>query len=130
MQNKKLRVHSDEVAAATRAALERRGVTVEAVADIVYEMQKPYNPGLKIEHCIESVERVLLKREVQHAVLVGVELDELAEKKCYLSRCSRLWKAMKGYSVLMKQLHLARFSPMEVLPLQHSVIWISKNWCD
>lgn len=81
MQNKKLRVHSDEVAAATRAALERRGVTVEAVADIVYEMQKPYNPGLKIEHCIESVERVLLKREVQHAVLVGVELDELAEKK-------------------------------------------------
>jgi phosphatidylglycerophosphatase A len=81
MQNKKLRVHSDKVASATRAALERRGVTVEAVAEIVYEMQKPYNPGLKIEHCIESVERVLLKREVQHAVLVGVELDELAEKK-------------------------------------------------
>lgn len=81
MHNKKLRVHSDKVVAATRAALERRGVTVTAIAEIVYEMQKPYNPGLEIDHCIESVERVLLKREVQHAVLVGVELDELAEKK-------------------------------------------------
>ena len=34
-----------------------------------------------MEHCIQSVERVLHKREVQHAVLVGIELDELAEKK-------------------------------------------------
>ncbi len=81
MHNKKVRIHSDEVVAATRAALERRGVTVLAIAEIVYEMQKPYNPGLTIDHCVESVERVLLKREVQHAVLVGVELDELAEKK-------------------------------------------------
>ncbi|WP_431029272.1 phosphatidylglycerophosphatase A family protein [Lysinibacillus sp. LZ02] len=81
MNNKNVRVHSDEVAAATHAALERRGVTVEAIAEIVYEMQKTYNPGLTIEHCIKSVERVLRKREVQHAVLVGVELDELAEKK-------------------------------------------------
>ena len=81
MHNKDVRVHSDEVAAATRAALQRRGVTVEAIAEIVYEMQKSYNHGLTIEHCIQSVERVLRKREVQHAVLVGVELDELAEKK-------------------------------------------------
>ena len=81
MHNKNVRVHSDEVATATRAALQRRGVTVEAIAEIVYEMQKSYNHGLAIEHCIQSVERVLRKREVQHAVLVGVELDELAEKK-------------------------------------------------
>lgn len=81
MHNKNVRVHSEEVAAATRAALQRRGVTVEAIAEIVYEMQKSYNHGLTIEHCIQSVERVLRKREVQHAVLVGVELDELAEKK-------------------------------------------------
>ncbi len=81
MHNKNVRVHSDEVATATHAALQRRGVTVEAIAEIVYEMQKTYNHGLTIEHCIQSVERVLRKREVQHAVLVGVELDELAEKK-------------------------------------------------
>ena len=28
-----------------------------------------------------SVERVLLKREIQHAILVGIELDRLAEQK-------------------------------------------------
>src|SRR5690554_3522300 len=75
------RVHSNDVTKAAQEALERRGVTIEDIAEIVYEMQVPYNPGLKIEHCINSVKRVMMKREVQHSVLVGVELDELAEKK-------------------------------------------------
>ncbi|MER1984548.1 MAG: phosphatidylglycerophosphatase A [Solibacillus sp.] len=81
MHNKSVRVHSAEVSKATREALLRRNVTIEDIAEIVYEMQSPYNEGLTMEHCIQSVERVLNKREVQHAVLVGVELDELAEKK-------------------------------------------------
>lgn len=81
MENKKKRVHSADVTAAAKAALQRRGVTIEDIADIVYEMQNPYNEGLLMEHCVQSVERVLRKREVQHALLVGVELDELAEKK-------------------------------------------------
>ncbi|MEC1178787.1 phosphatidylglycerophosphatase A [Metasolibacillus meyeri] len=81
MHNQTVRVHSEKVTAATFSALERRGVTVEDIAEIVYEMQSPYNEGLLMEHCVKSVERVLHKREVQHAILVGVELDELAEKK-------------------------------------------------
>lgn len=81
MHNKNVRVHSAEVTKATHDALLRRNVTIEDIAEIVYEMQSPYNEGLTMEHCIQSVERVLNKREVQHAVLVGVELDELAEKK-------------------------------------------------
>lgn len=81
MHNKQTRVHSNQVAKATRAALERRGVTITDIAEIVYEMQKAYNVGLTLEHCMQSVDRVLHKREVQHAVLVGIELDELAEKK-------------------------------------------------
>src|SRR5699024_8434831 len=32
------------------------------------------------EECIHNVNRVLAKREVQHAVLTGIELDILAEK--------------------------------------------------
>lgn len=75
------RVHSDKVYQATIGALERRGVTVEDIASIVYEMQLPYNDGLTVEHCEESVKSVLKKREMQHAILVGIELDELAEKK-------------------------------------------------
>lgn len=74
------RVHSDVVFKAAHDALARRGVKIEDLAEIVYMMQSPYNAGLQMEHCIESVERVLHKREVQHALLVGIELDELAEK--------------------------------------------------
>ncbi|WP_438316371.1 phosphatidylglycerophosphatase A family protein [Sporosarcina sp. FA9] len=73
-------VHSNVVAEATKKALERRGVTMRAIAEIVYEMQLPYNEGLQMAHCIESVEGVLKKRELQHAILVGIELDELAEQ--------------------------------------------------
>ena len=80
MHDDKKVVHSKIVTDATKAALNRRGVTLESVAEIVYEMQYPYNKGLTMDHCIESVEGVLRKRELQHAILVGIELDELAEQ--------------------------------------------------
>ncbi|WP_342512903.1 phosphatidylglycerophosphatase A [Sporosarcina sp. FSL K6-1522] len=73
-------VHSKVVTEAAKAALQRRGVTIEAIAEIVFELQIPYNKGLEMAHCIESVEGVLRKRELQHAILVGIELDELAEQ--------------------------------------------------
>lgn len=75
------RVHSRDVTKAAKNALIERGVPIVAIAEIVFEMQHPYNGKLTIEECIESVERVLLKREIQHAILVGVELDRLAEQK-------------------------------------------------
>lgn len=80
MDGRQYRVHSDDVTKATHDALKRRGVTNEDIAEIVLEMQLPYNEGLTLEHCIESVESVLRKREMQHALLVGIELDELAEQ--------------------------------------------------
>ncbi len=73
-------VHSKEVKAAALQRLTDRGVTIEDIAEVVYLMQAPYHVGLKIESCIESVHAVLEKREIQHAVLVGTELDILAEK--------------------------------------------------
>lgn len=81
MDNKTSRIHSRVIEQATKDALIRRGVTIEEIAEIVFEMQLPYNEGLTIEHCIESIKSVLKKREMQHAILVGIELDELAEKK-------------------------------------------------
>lgn len=80
MDNKEKVVHSAVVSKATKEALLRRGVTLEDVAKIVLELQLPYNPNLKLSHCLESVEGVLRKRELQHAILVGIELDELAEQ--------------------------------------------------
>lgn len=73
-------VHSDEVYAAVQIKLRQRGVTEEDIAQIVYEMQSPYNLDLTMDECIESVRAVLRKREVQHALLVGIELDQLAEQ--------------------------------------------------
>lgn len=71
---------SKEVAKATFDLLEERGVTVLDIAEIVYDLQLPYHSALTIQECAESVERVLQKREIQHALLVGIELDKLAEQ--------------------------------------------------
>lgn len=59
----------------------KRGVTIKDIADIVYELQKKYIPSLIMEDCVDAIERVLDKREVQNAILTGIELDVLAEKK-------------------------------------------------
>lgn len=74
-------VHCHIVENASRELIKERGVTIEDIADIVYNMQVEYNNGLTMEECIDSVDRVLEKREIQHAVLVGIELDKLAEQK-------------------------------------------------
>lgn len=75
------RVHSKDVKAAALRKLEERGVKLEDIAAITYAMQAPYNPELTLEFCVESVKKVLEKRELQHALLVGIELDVLAEQK-------------------------------------------------
>ncbi|TMU88041.1 phosphatidylglycerophosphatase A [Bacillus sp. BHET2] len=74
-------VHSKDVTKAALKRLKDRGVLIEDIAEIVYEMQFPYNQELTMEDCVDSVNKVLLKREIQHAILVGVELDQLAEEK-------------------------------------------------
>ncbi|WP_281885760.1 phosphatidylglycerophosphatase A [Paenibacillus sp. YYML68] len=61
--------------------LNKRGVTVDQIADIVLELQLPYNPALSKEACVESVLHVLRKREVQYVLFTGIALDELAERK-------------------------------------------------
>ena len=96
MHDKRVRVHSEEVTKATHDALLRRNVKIEDIAEIVYTMQSPYNEGLTIEHCIQSVERVLNKREVQHAVLVGIELDELAEKRLLSPTLQKIVESDEG----------------------------------
>lgn len=61
--------------------LNNRGVTVKDIAKLVKSLQVPFNPEITLETCSENVEAVLKKREVAHAILTGVALDELAEKK-------------------------------------------------
>jgi phosphatidylglycerophosphatase A len=61
--------------------LASRGVTIDDIAVIVYELQKPYYANMSIEECKRNVLKVLAKREVQHAIFTGVALDMLAEQK-------------------------------------------------
>ncbi|MCJ8009445.1 phosphatidylglycerophosphatase A [Lederbergia wuyishanensis] len=62
-----------------RRLLKERGVTIEDIAELVMFLQKKYHPALEIEECIYNIERVLQKREVQNAILTGIQLDILAE---------------------------------------------------
>lgn len=75
------RYNMEELNTMTIEMLERRGVTVEDIAKLVLELQKSYYTKLTLETCVENVEAVLKKREIIHAILTGIALDELAEKK-------------------------------------------------
>lgn len=73
--------HTKKVRAHVINKLQERGVELIDIAQVVLILQSPYNPELTIETCLHNVELVLDKREVLNAALVGIELDELAEKK-------------------------------------------------
>ena len=57
-----------------------RGVELSEIAQITYDLQKKYIPDLSLEFCLDHVVKVVNKREVQYAVITGLELDVLAEK--------------------------------------------------
>lgn len=61
--------------------LERRGVTLEDIGEIVMILQGEYYSDLTLEVCVDNIKAVLRKREIIHAILTGIALDELAEKK-------------------------------------------------
>jgi phosphatidylglycerophosphatase A len=64
-----------------RELLIERGVKIDDIADLVYYLQADYFDHLDMEICIHNVNRVLSKREVQHAIITGIQLDIMAEKK-------------------------------------------------
>ena len=64
-----------------RKWLKDRGVSVKDIGELVMYLQHKYHDNLQLEDCIYNVERVLSKREVQNAILTGIQLDILAEKR-------------------------------------------------
>lgn len=71
----------DELKEMTIDMLNRRGVELDDIAEIVQDLQKEYYPGLTKELCLENIEAVLSKREIIHAIITGIAIDELTEKK-------------------------------------------------
>lgn len=63
-----------------RSWLIERGVEIDDIAELVLFLQQKYHPGLELDICRQNVEHVLRKREVQNAVLTGIQLDVMAEK--------------------------------------------------
>lgn len=60
--------------------LAKRGVSELDIAKITYDLQTKYISDLGMDICLDHVKRVIKKREVQNAILTGLELDILAEQ--------------------------------------------------
>lgn len=71
---------SAKVAESAKKWLDHRKVTLAEIAELVYFLQKDYVPDLTLDYCVTNVEHVLTKREVQNAILTGIQLDVLCEK--------------------------------------------------
>lgn len=76
--------------------LEKRGVTLDEIAELVFDLQQPYLADITMELCLDNVKAVLRKREVQNAVLTGVELDILCEEGKLSSPLQEIIKEDEG----------------------------------
>lgn len=76
--------------------LTQRGVTLEDIAELVHALQKDYHESLTIEECKHNIERVLDKREVQNAIITGIQLDILCEEKKMLEPLQHIVEIDEG----------------------------------
>lgn len=71
----------EQLKAQVISQLEGRGVRLEDIAEIVMHLQEKYMSHLTLEMCLEHLDAVLSKRETLHAVMTGLALDDLANRK-------------------------------------------------
>lgn len=60
--------------------LKERGVTLDDIADCSRYLQSDYHGDLKKEELLDSVKKVISKRETQYAIMTAIELDKIAEE--------------------------------------------------
>lgn len=89
-------IKGDMLENCARQLLTDRGVTIKDIAELVMFLQEPYIMGLTLETCIENVNGVLTKREVQNAILTGIQLDMLAEQKKMISPLQEIVEEDEG----------------------------------
>ena len=80
MSKPKIYFSRDEMQKLNTEKLLERGVRIEDIAIIAYNQQKKYNSFVKMEDCIESVEKILSLRDTFHLLQLGAEIDRLAEE--------------------------------------------------
>lgn len=64
----------------TVSKLAERGATLKDIALITFNEQSKWMTGLTLSLCLTQVKHVLKKREIQHIVWTGLELDRLVEE--------------------------------------------------
>ncbi|AMA71980.1 MULTISPECIES: phosphatidylglycerophosphatase A [Aneurinibacillus] len=80
MSNMEHAVHDKKVRETAYRLLKERGVTMEHLVELVMFLQKDYFSDLTTEMCEYNIRKVLEKREIQNAIITGIQLDILAEK--------------------------------------------------
>ncbi|UUV99762.1 phosphatidylglycerophosphatase A family protein [Vagococcus luciliae] len=80
----------------SRQLLIDRGVTIKDIAELVYFLQEKYVQDLTLDMCVENVEAVLNKREVQNAILTGIQLDISAENHQVLEPLQEILETDEG----------------------------------
>ena len=63
------------------ARFEELGISRLELAQEVLKEQTRHNPWMTLEDAYEAVEAVIRKREMQHALVTALTIDELADKK-------------------------------------------------
>lgn len=76
----KLKINQEVLTNHVKGLLLERGVSIEAIAEVVLFAQEKYQPDLTINEATVVIENILTKREVQNAIITGVELDKAAEE--------------------------------------------------
>lgn len=61
--------------------LEERGVLLSDIVELVLYLQGKYHPEVMHDEILLVVKGVIAKREVQHAILTGILIDQVAESK-------------------------------------------------
>ena len=80
----------------SRQLLLDRGVTIKDIAELVYFLQEKYVQDLTLDMCLENFEAVLNKREVQNAILTGIQLDIAAENHQVLEPLQEILETDEG----------------------------------
>lgn len=63
-----------------KKTLKKRGVSIDAIAEITFQQQSRYTDDISRGICVESVEKILSLRDVFHHVQLAAEIDRLAER--------------------------------------------------
>ena len=96
MNEKRIYFSREEMFKLNKDRLEERGVKIEDIAQIAFSQQSKYNPDIKIEDCIQSVEKILSYRDIFHLVQLSIEIDRLTEMNAFRSPIQEIMMADLG----------------------------------